>query len=141
MTAVQEILTPKSSQELNHFKGTIDGKDFTATAFSISKTADRWTVSGTQVVVPGLVRHKIQLSFPTTLMKGVYKLEEERHQIRRTYTTDDLLDPIFIRGDTGLIDLTTIDPANDHVEGGLLNILTHDDGNPVSTITALFRVR
>ncbi|AVJ22564.1 MULTISPECIES: hypothetical protein [Pseudomonas] len=137
MSVVQLIRKQKPRIANRYFKGEIDGADFTAKVFDIKKNEDRWTLTASKVD-DDLVKHQIQLVFPASFEKRIYKLEEHLDDIRLTYSTNSLLDPILRYGASGLIDLTTVDPANTHVAGALQHILTRDDGNPVSTITALF---
>ncbi|MBY8948224.1 hypothetical protein J1G35_20400 [Pseudomonas sp. SH10-3B] len=136
MSVIQQPSAQESRIAVPHFKGKVDGEDFTAKIFSITHTGGRWTLSGSRVDDNG-VTHKIQLAFPDTYSKGLYKLEDHPN-IRLTYSTDSLNNPILRYGASGLIDLVTVDPNNSHVAGGLDDIRTRDDGNPITTITALF---
>jgi hypothetical protein len=119
-----------------HFKGTIDGADFTANVFEIKRNDGRWTITGSKTYSDG-VKHRLSLTFPDTYVVGLYKLQDHP-DIRLTYSTDSLTDPILRYGAHGIIDLLTVDPSNTHVSGALADIVTRDDGNPISTISALF---
>jgi len=128
----------KSRTSVRYFKGTVDGADFTATVFHIERKEGKWRLSGTKVDENG-THYKLQLVLPDTYVKGVYKLEDHR-DIVLTYSTTDLHDPILKYGDSGLVDFTTIDPASNHAAGALKDIVTRDNGDPVSAIEALFNI-
>jgi len=136
MTAIHRHRPPKLHLAAQYFKGIIDGEDFTANIFSITCTAGKWTITGSRVDSNG-VTHKLQLSLPSTYGIGIYRLEDHP-DIRFTYSTDDLLEPVLRYGFSGLVEFRAIDPSNTHATGGLSDIQTRDDGNPGSTISALF---
>jgi len=107
MSVVQLIRKQKPRIANRYFKGEIDGADFTAKVFDIKKNEDRWTLTASKVD-DDLVKHQIQLVFPASFEKRIYKLEEHLDDIRLTYSTNSLLDPILRYGASGLIDLTTV---------------------------------
>lgn len=136
MTVSLKNTPNKKRVAIQRFEGTIDNVEFTANVFSIKRTDGRWTISGGRLDTHG-VTHRLSLVFPDSYAVGLYKLQDHP-DIRVTYSTDSLTDPILRYGGQGIIDLLTVDANNTHVSGALLNIVTRDDGNPVSTISAEF---
>lgn len=123
-----------SAVAVQYLKGEVSGADFTARVFSIELKDEKWRVSGSKIDTQGTT-YKIQLDIPASYSKGVYKLQDHP-DIVITYSTTDLDNPILKYVGEGLFDLVEIDPANDHMQGGLAGGLTKEDGDGVVLILA-----
>lgn len=128
------IKKPRTTAQ--EFCGTIDAVEFIASVFHIELKDGKWRLFGSKLDENNVI-HKLQMVFPDTYTKGVYKLDEHK-DIVLTYSTTDELEPILKYGAFGLIDFTEIDPGNTRVTGALKDVETKHDGDPVSIIKAKF---
>lgn len=122
-----------------HFKGVINAEDFTANQFSISRKDGKLTITGSKVDENG-VKHEVRVSFPETLDTSVIHLLELNREIQLTYSVFDELEPVLVYGDIGELAFITLDPGNTRVEGSFKDVQTRNDGNPVYTMAALFKL-
>ena len=117
----------KSALAVQYLKGKVNYAVFTANVFSIVLNDKGWRLSGLYLDTAG-VQYKIQLDIPKRYEKGVYKLKDHS-DIKITYTTTDLTDPLTKNVREGLLDLIEVDPGNNHIAGALAGGLTAEDGD------------
>lgn len=144
LSELKERTKTKSAVAVQYLKGEVNRgevypKDFTAKVFSILSLTTLWRMSGSHTDTDtDKVTYKIQLDIPKQYLKGVYKLEDH-HDIKISYTTTNLHDPLDKYVREGLLDLTEVDAANGHVQGALAGGKTADDGDgKVFTVDFLF---